>query len=70
MEKTKNYDGHIYVKGNLQKILNTQELNSVNSSISVLFFSEDISLKQARDSLRTIKIILDELITEEENSND
>ena len=69
MEKSKNYDGHIYVKGNLQKILNTQELNSVNSSISVLFFSEDISLTKARDSLKTLKVMFDELINEEESKN-
>jgi len=68
IEKTKNYEGHIYVKGNLQKILNTQELNSVNSTVSVLFFSEDISAKQARDSLKTLKIILDEIVEQEESN--
>jgi len=70
MEKSKYYDGHIYVKGNAQEIFKTKELNTVRSAVSLLLFSEDISLKQARDSLRTIKIILDELIKEEENSND
>ena len=70
MQKTKNYDGHIYVKGNLQKILKTQELIAVNSTISVLFFAEDISLKQARDSLKTLKTILDEMIKNEDDKND
>jgi len=70
MEKSKNYDGHIYVKGNLQKILNTQELNSVNSSTSVLFFPDDVPLKTVKESLKTIKIFLNELIAEEERNNE
>jgi len=66
MQKSKNYDGHIYVKGDLQKILNTQELNSVNSTKTVLFFSDDVSARQARDSLKTLKMILDEIVEEDE----
>jgi len=67
--KTKNYDGHIYVQKNLQQILNTSELNSANSSISVLLFPDDVSLKRARDSLKTIKAVLDDMISKEEEEN-
>jgi len=70
MSKTKNYDGHIYIKENLQEILNTPELNHIKSSVSVLFFPENVSLKKARNSLKTIQTILDELIKEEDESNE
>ena len=65
LSKTKNYDGHIYVKEELQAVLNTPELRHVNSSVSVLFFPDNISLQQIKDSLMTITANIDDLIRKE-----
>lgn len=69
LSKTKNYNGHIYVKGELQNILNTSELHHIKSSISVLFFPDNITLKQIKQSLKTIEANIDDLIRKEKYEN-
>ena len=64
--KTKNYNGHLYIKGNLQEILNTSELNHVNSAISILFFPNNVSLQKAKESLKIIETNLNDMIKKEE----
>jgi len=58
----KNYDGHIYIKNNLKEILNTDELNTINSSVSVLLFPSNVTLEQAAESLKTIRTIIKDQI--------
>ena len=69
-QKSKNYRGHIYVKKNLQRILNTPELLSISSATSVLFFPENVSLKQVKQSLKTIEVNLNDLIKKEKYDNE
>ena len=69
VSKSKNYDGHIYVKDDLQRILNTTELKYVNSAISVLFFADNVSLERAKDSLKVIEAVIDDLIEKEKHES-
>lgn len=65
----KNYGGHLYVKGHLQEILKTSEIDYVESSDSILLFPTNISLKRARDTLEVIKAGFDDRIAKEEEEN-
>lgn len=57
---SKRYGGYIYIKEHLQDILNTNILKSANSSISVLFYPDDISIEQVISSLETIRTNLED----------
>ena len=61
----KNYKGHIYIKNDLQEILNTEELQTVSTANSVLFFPSNISLEDALDSLKTLEVNLRDKINRE-----
>jgi hypothetical protein len=57
---SKRYGGYIYIKEHLQNILNTDILKSTTSSISVLFYPEDVPIEKVISSLETIKTNLED----------
>jgi len=60
---SKRYGGYIYIKEHLQRILNTKILKSSNSSISVLFYPDNVPLEKVVASLDTIKTNLEDELT-------
>lgn len=66
---SKMHNDRIYIKDELRSVLNTQELNHVNSAVSVLFFPDSVSLKRAKESLKIIETNLDDLIRKEEEES-
>jgi len=63
--KNKNYDGHIYAKNDVQAVLNTKELGYIKTPVSVLYFPDTVSLQQVKQSLKTINVLVNELIRKE-----
>ena len=67
--KITNHDGLIYLKGNLKKILGTEEIDYIETEDTVLLFPTNISLKRAKSTLKTIQTIFDYKIAKEEEEN-
>ena len=67
--KIKNYDGNLYLKGNLKEILHTDTLNAYYCSSSVILFPEDVSKDQAIESLKTLKVILEDYRKKEDGTD-
>jgi len=65
----KNYGGHIYIKNDLQEILHSEELNTISSSTCVLFFPTDVTLEQAKEALKILRVNIDDQIRKRDGIN-
>lgn len=52
--EVKNYDGQIYIKGDLRKILNTDTLRCLANAKAVVLFSNDVDLTRVKKSIEVI----------------
>ena len=64
--EVKNYDGQIYLKEELKKVLNTPTLKVVAGDDAILLFAEKASLGKVRKSLKVILKIIENRIEAEE----
>ena len=64
--EVKNYDGQVYFKEELKKILNTPILRVIADAEIALIFAEGIPLKRVRNSLKIISKDIDNRIKIEE----
>jgi len=69
VSKLKIYDNRIYLKDDLQKILDKEELQYINGTNAVLFFPDEVSLQRVKESLKVINTILEALIKDEEHES-
>jgi len=53
--KIKNYDGKVYLKGELQEFLNTPNLRVIANAEAAVFFSDNIPLKRVLASLKVLE---------------
>jgi hypothetical protein len=67
--KNKNYNGHIYAKDDVQAVLNTQEIGYIKTPVSVLYFPDNVSLHQVKQSLKTMNVLVNELIRKEKHES-
>lgn len=57
--EVKNYDGQLYLKDELKKILNSNPLRALANAKTVVLFPDDISLEAVRNSLEVLLMDVD-----------